>query len=537
MNIAHYLPRRAEQSPNQKAVYFQREEKAFTYLELEQESNRMAQGLKNLGIQKGDRIVLMVRCGFDFVALTFAIFKMGAVAVLIDPGIGTHYLSHCIKEVEPHGFIGIPKAHLLRLFWPFSFSTVKFQIVVGPKWFLGIQTLHHIKHKASSSFSMTQTQDHDLAAIIFTTGSTGIPKGVVYEHGMFDAQIKTLKEYYQIQEGEIDMPTFPLFALFSIAMGTTCIIPDMDPTQPALVDSQKIVKALQSHKVTYTFGSPALWNQVTQYCVKQRIRLPSIQRILIAGAPVAFTLLERFENILSHEANVYTPYGATEALPITSVGYQEILENTSKHSKQGQGICVGQAFLGVQIKIIRITDDAILNWDEALVLPLKMIGEIVVKGKMVTKSYFGRPNQTNLAKIKDKDGSIWHRMGDVGYIDEKNRLWFCGRKSHRVKTSHQTLFTIPCESIFNQHKEVFRSALVAVDKKPVIIIEPHDKHILKNKKYLLKLKEELLILARQYSHTQDIQDILFHASFPVDIRHNAKIGREKLALWAKEKLS
>lgn len=538
MNSASYLPKRAANTPHQDAIFFK--DKKLTYEELNHLCDDFAEQLASYGVQKGHRMILMVRPSFEFVALTFALLKLGAGVILIDPGIGKKYLKTCIQTVEPHGFIGIAKAHLLRLLWPSSFQTSQINLVIGKgasclKYF-GFSTLEPNSQNPPSC-SLAPTEPRDTAAIIFTTGSTGIPKGVVYTHGMFEAQIHMLKTYYQIQEGEVDLPTFPLFALFSVAMGTPCIIPDMDPTKPALVNPQNIIGPIQKYHVTTSFGSPALWNRVTHFCIEHKITLPSIRRILIAGAPVPPNLLERFQKILSHDAEVYTPYGATEALPVTSIGSKDILTQTMKLSHAGKGTCVGKPFPGITVAIIKIIDAPIAQWHEDLKVTLNTIGEIVVQGENVTHSYFHRPHETTLAKIKDANGKFWHRMGDVGYLDTQNRLWFCGRKAHRVTTYNQVLFTIPCESIFNQHPAVFRSALVGVGKKPVIIIEPQDKKNLKDKKDQLKLTQELLVQARQFSHTQEIQDILYHPSFPVDIRHNAKINREKLAQWARGQLS
>ena len=165
------------------------------------------------------------------------------------------------------------------------------------------------------------------------------------------------------------------------------------------------------------------------------------------------------------------------------------------------------------------------------------IGEITVKGDLVTRQYFERPAADALAKIKDGD-TIWHRMGDLGWMDSKGRIWFCGRKSHRVTTKDRTLFTIPCEAIFNNHPKVYRSALVGIgsppDQKPVICIELEHGKVKPKKK---KIKKELFELAQQNELTKSIKTILFHKSFPVDIRHNSKIFREKLAIWAEKKLN
>ena len=540
MNVAHFLPERAHSAPNHIAIHCAtplHHYMSYTYKELEELSNSYAQGIAHYGIKKGHRIVLMIRPGIDFIATTFALMKLGVVVVLIDPGIGHQFLAECIKNVEPHGFFGVPKAHLLRVLSPSSFATSHFNVVVGPRWFFGVRTLSSFLSSTPSTPVLIETRDSDPAAIIFTTGSTGLPKGVVYEHGMFLSQIKILQEHYKIGASDVDMPTFPLFALFSVAMGTTCVIPHMDPTKPALVNPENIIRPILDKKVTYCFGSPALWHRVTEYCLDKKISLPSIKRVLIAGAPVRSELLERFTKILSTDAHVYTPYGATEALPVTSIDHHDILSHTAKLTQTGKGICVGSAFKNVSVKIIKITENAIPHWKQELELQSNQIGEICVMGPHITKEYFHNLRGTALAKIKEAE-SLWHRMGDVGYLDSDHRLWFCGRKAHRVVTQNgQTLFSIPCESIFNQHKEVFRAALVGVHGVPIIVIEPKNKKILTLQNELKRLQKELLTLGSLNTLTVSIRKILFHPSFPVDIRHNAKINREKLTEWASTELA
>jgi acyl-CoA synthetase (AMP-forming)/AMP-acid ligase II len=348
---------------------------------------------------------------------------------------------------------------------------------------------------------------------------------------MFGQQIRILREHFGIRPGEKDLPTFSLFGLFNAGMGMTSVIPDMDPTRPAKVNPENIIHPIQNYRISSSFGSPALWDTVSRYCQKNKIRLPSLRRILIAGAPVPGTLLKRFEFILEPDCKVLTPYGATEALPVTSIERQEILDDTWAQSEKGEGTCVGKPVPGAEIKIIRISDEPIPKWEKGLEIPKGQTGEIIVKAPWVTKTYFNREDVTRLAKIPDGN-TFWHRMGDVGKWDEQNRLWFCGRKSHRVIIGLETLFTIPCEAIFNQHTDVKRSALVGKGSngEPVIIIEPENKdRVAKDRKTFTK---ELLELGAAHPHTRSIKKILFHPEFPVDVRHNAKIFREKLADWA-----
>ncbi len=531
-NIAHTLEQLAQESAGSDALIVPRGESfsKITFEELNQDANRVADGLRGAGVAKGDRILMMVPAGIDFISLTFALFKLGAVPVLIDPGLDRRNILNCITNAEPKGMIGVPMAHAARKLFRKAFKGIELNITVGPRWFLGGMTLKQIRQRGNVAFQSASVEPDDPAAILFTSGSTGPSKGVLYSHRMFYQQVELLRRMFHIEPGEIDLPTFPLFALFGVALGMTCVIPDMDPTRPAEVDPKNIIGPVKEYGVTNSFGSPALWKTVSQYCLDQNIQLPILKRILMAGAPVPGSLLERFDQILTPDARVHTPYGATEALPVASISHREIVDETWLETCKGKGTCVGKAVDGLTLKVIKITDEVIDEWDEALEVPTGTIGEVVVQGPWVTRQYFNLENATRLAKIRDGE-NFWHRMGDVGYLDELNRLWFCGRKNHRVQTSEGTLFTIPCEAIFNTHEKVKRSALVGVgpvgNQTPVIAIEAEssiDEKV---------ITEELLALAASNPGTQSIRHVLYHSSFPVDIRHNAKINREQLAQWAR----
>lgn len=546
-NIASYLPLLAKQQPDTYAVVKQSRDKskkasydeAYTYKQLDEASDLIACGLQAHGIEKGTRTVVMVKPGLDFFALVFALFKLEAILVMVDPGMGIKNLGKCLQEADPEAFIGNTKANLARLVLGWAKNTISRTVLVGANVITNqfITSLDEIRSKGKTSKrSEHETKAEDIAAILFTSGSTGIPKGVVYTHANFTAQVKALKELYNIKPGEIDLATFPLFALFAPALGMTSIIPQMDFTKPGSVDPTRIIDAVIHYKCTNMFGSPALLNRVGKWAENKDIKLPSLKRVLSAGAPVAPIVLDRFKVLLNNNTQIYTPYGATESLPVSSIGSDEIIKETAKDTAEGKGVCVGKPVTGLDVRIIKISDDMISEWNDELELSANQIGEICVKGPQVTRSYYNRNKQTSLAKIRTKDG-FYHRMGDIGYLDWDERLWFCGRKSHRVVTKTETMFTICCEAIFNTHPFVFRSALVAAKDNgetiPVICIELEKEHKNFNKK---ELTDELLKLGSESKLTKNIKHILFHSGFPVDIRHNAKIGREKLADWASEVL-
>jgi len=532
-NISASLAHWAKEMPDQSAIIEMRSKSQVTFRQLEEESNLIASGLLQHGMKKGDRVLVMVPYGMKFVTLTFALFKAGAVPVLIDPGLGKKKVLHCIKQSDPRGIIAVPLAHAIKTLLPTAFKSIQFSVTVGRKWFWRGSTLDQVKRSGKTDYQMDAASEDQAAAVLFTSGSTGPAKGVLYTHGMFDQQTRILRQHFGILPGEKDLPTFPLFGLFTTGMGMTSIIPDMDPTCPARVNPENIIRPIQNHGITSSFGSPALWDTVSRYCQKNGVRLSSLRRILIAGAPVSGTLLKRFESILEPDCKVLTPYGATEALPITSIERQEIVNDTWARSEKGEGTCVGRPVAGAEIKIIRISEEPILNWQDDLEISKGQTGEIVVRAPWVTKTYFNLEDVTRLAKIPDGE-TFWHRMGDVGKWDEQGRLWFCGRKSHRVVTGSETLFTIPCEALFNQHPDVRRSALVGKgsgsNREPVIIIEPENMdRVAKDREAFVK---ELLAIGAASPHTRSIKKILFHSDFPVDVRHNAKIFREKLAVWA-----
>ncbi|OIP48326.1 MAG: peptide synthase [Deltaproteobacteria bacterium CG_4_10_14_3_um_filter_60_8] len=524
-NIGHTLTRIAHSQPERIGLICNKhgQYKQWTFSELESIVQSFCHDLHRRGISKGTRVMLMVQPGLEFIGLAFALFRLGAVVILIDPGMGFRNLFGCIGSARPEVFIGTPKAILFKRLFASHFTTVKQTIIIHPWSGLG--------RRASAALRQTPaTGPDDLAAIIFTTGSTGPPKGVCYTHAIFQAQLDFIHDYYGIGPTDIDQPAFPLFALFSIGLGAAVVIPEMNPARPAKVNPAKFIRTIKQFNVTYSFGSPAIWNRVSRYCLDHGLMLPSLRKVLMAGAPVTGDLLARVKAMLPEEAEIHTPYGATESLPTTDITGHEILTRTWPLTRQGKGTCVGRPLPGNRVRIIAIDDGPITAWDDHLLLPTREIGEIVVQGLAVTKAYDHNEPENRLAKIPDQ-GAFWHRMGDVGYLDLDGRLWVCGRKAHRVITSQGTLFPLPCEAICNTLPGILRSALVGVgtppDQTPVLIVELLDKG--QNQARLLgDLKE----MAARQPLLSNIRHFLIHDEFPTDIRHNVKIFREKLAVWA-----
>jgi pimeloyl-ACP methyl ester carboxylesterase len=354
VNIASHLPEMASRQPETLAVAFPAGRdrngnvsyREYSFHRLEEESNRIGRGLARIGIGRGTRTALMVPPSLEFFALTFALFKAGAVPVLIDPGIGVRNLKQCLAEAEPEAFIGIRKAHLARILLGWGRSTIRVCVTVGERGPWGGFTLEQIRDSDPSSL-LTPTGAGETAAILFTSGSTGPPKGAVYTHATFAAQVDLLRRTYGIEPGEIDLPTFPLFALFAPALGMSAVIPDMDATRPGSVDPVNIVTPIERFGVTQMFGSPALIDRVGRYLEEKEIHLPTLRRVISAGAPVPARVLERFARHLPAGVEIFTAYGATEALPVSSIGSSAILAETRAATDAGAGVCIGRPVEGM----------------------------------------------------------------------------------------------------------------------------------------------------------------------------------------------
>jgi len=534
MNIAEAFIDVAKVQGRRPAVIEAKSGRQLSFVELQRLSDRYCAYLEKQGVRAGEVVMLMVTPSADFICLTLALFKLGAPIVLIDPGMGYSNLLRCIARVEPSVLIGIPKAIVFAKVFRKAFASVRRSFCVGNSWGLFGGDLRRVAMEDAATIS--PAAGDALAAIIFTTGSTGPPKGVRYEHGIFSAQLGLIREYYGIGENDVDQPAFPLFALFSAALGACSVIPDMDATRPAQVDPRRFVASIHRYRVTYSFGSPAIWNVVSHYCASNGVTLPTLRKVLMAGAPVPYEVLKRTTALLPPDAEIHTPYGATESLPVASISAREIMEETMQQSRLGAGTCVGRPLPGIDIRIMEISDHPVPTLPVGKLLKTGEIGEILVRGGVVTKAYHNNSRETELAKIVDGE-SFWHRMGDVGYLDQVGRLWFCGRKAHRLETTRGRMLTIPCEAIANEHPEVFRSALVGVTDEratllPVMILELH-RH---QSRDVRRVIGEVLELLQGHAHTRGIDKILIHPAFPVDIRHNAKIFREKLSIWAQRQL-
>lgn len=536
-NVSLELRRRAHEAPGRPAVRtFGREATTLSFEALERRVDGAAWALRELGMVPGERVALFVPPGPDFVALFHALLRLGALPVLIDPGMGRAALLECLARTAPSALIGVPRVHLARHLFPHAFRSVGLALAVGRGWAFGAPRLERLlAGRVPEPFPIAAAGADTPAAVLFTSGSTGPAKGVVHTHGNFAAELALLRTHFGLEPGEVDGACFPLFALFDNALGLTSVFPELDPARPSRCDPAAVHRALEESGASFTFGSPAIWRRVVPWARASGKRFSRLRRVTIAGAPVPPALVAELAALLPAGGEVHTPYGATEALPVCDIGGAE-LSALRARIEQGAGSCVGRPLPGVELALIRVDDGPLERWSEDLRVAAGEPGEVCVKGPMVTRRYLDDARAEARAKIAE-GAALWHRMGDVGRLDEEGRLWFLGRKSHRLETAGGVLYPVPLENAFDGLRGVARTALVGVGprgrERPVLVVERAEP---------AERASELLPRLRQRASELDqpagapLGEFLFHGSFPVDVRHNAKIRREDLKRWAESRL-
>ncbi|MBF6335396.1 AMP-binding protein [Nocardia abscessus] len=511
----------------------------LTYRELGLWSETIAGRLSAAGVGTGTRTIVLVLPSPELYAILFGLLQIGAVPVVIDPGMGVRKMLRCLRAVDAEAFIGIPQAHALRVLFRPSLRTVRTAVTVGRRWFWRGESLRAWGRTPTGPVQPGRpATDEDLSLIAFTTGSTGPAKAVQMTYGNLAAMV----DQVHMARGEItpeaSLITLPLVGVLDLLLGSRCVLPPLIPSKVGATDPAHVVDAIQKFGVRTMFASPAVLIPLLEHLRAHPVALTSLDSIYSGGAPVPDWCIAGLREVLDEDTNVVTGYGSTEALPMSTIESRELLDGPVERAHHGEGTCVGRPAYQVQARIVAITDEPIPTMARAEELAGELestrgIGELVVAGPNVSTRYYWPEQANTLGKIVDGD-RIWHRTGDLAWIDEQGRIWFCGRKSQRVITAHGPMFTVQVEQVFNTVAGVARTALVGIGprgaQRPVLCVEVKsgaDPDI---------VEPALRAHGARFDLTRTIADFLVHPSFPVDIRHNAKIGRERLAVWAAERL-
>lgn len=518
-----------------------------SYAQLLDGVDRTAACLSSAGIGRGCKTLLLIKPDLQLPEMVFALFKLGAVPVIIDPAMGLKRLLACVQQVAPQAMIAMPVVHaLLRPLGGGALRSIEAFIHTGSARLPGTRRLRDLQRQNSPIGKVAATTDQDLAAIFFTSGSTGMPKGVEALHGTLAAQIAHFGSMNQspqvdgVSPQEIELAAFPVATLISPCLGQTSVIPDMGSMHPGRCRPRNLVQTIEDFGITSGFASPIVWERLSRHCVASGQQLSSLRRAFSGGAPIPYKMVARLGQLMP-QGVMHTPYGATEVTPISTIDATEIANETARLSSTGWGVCVGRVVPGLDARIIRIEDRALPSWQDVLEMPQGEVGEIVVRGALVSPRYHNDPVNTALNKIEDPQGDtrhpVWHRTGDAGYFDKQGRLWFCGRIKHVVHAHGRPYFSVPAEEVLNAETEVWRSALVGVQVEGqtelamVVEFYPEYRHQISPTRlhaYKARLDEMGFPVRHMLSYPK---------AFPVDKRHNSKIERPLLAKWAQAQLN
>lgn len=485
-------------------------------------------GLRARGMLKGDRVLMLVPPGIDFLAFTLAILGNGGIPVFVDPGVGAENLKRCIDNAGVIGVVSVPRAIPLRAVWFRQFQTVRYHCVVSDTLPLpGTSGVFRAEFEADEEPEIERT---GVEMIAYTSGGTGVPKGVLFTPEMLTEQLAVFRSVFGFAQGQVDLPLLPIFSLFDVALGITAIIPPLDPRKPLSFDPVRMGEVVDEHQVTSSFGSPTLWKKLSDWANAQGRRFSSLQRVLIAGAPVADEVLAGVQSVVPNGA-VFVPYGATEALPVSVTSALDRLpaRQLEESSDGQQGLPIGRAIPGVTIQVMPIGTAVQPGvWSDPC--SAGEIGELWVCGPTVSPGYLHATGDRTAKRIVD--GVRWHALGDVGYIGRSGMAYFCGRLAHVVR-AHQLLCPIPVERIVNQVPGVRRSALVTLgDGVAGIVVEPSESAVIGDPERMRELIGRVQQTVASSPLTAEISELFLHPSFPVDGRHNAKIFRDRLSIWA-----
>ncbi len=499
-------------------------QRSITFADLGADVKRVAAGLVEAGVTKGDRVALLVPPGVDLAVCLYACWRTGAVVVLVDAGLGARGISRALKSAAPKYVIGIPRALVAAraLRWPGE-RVAALPMDRRTARALGVfTTLDDVRRAGSMAALPLEPDDMDDAAVVFTSGATGPAKGVLYRHHQLQAQRDVLARLYDISDADRLVAAFAPFALYGPAIGVPSVVPAMNITAPGTLEAVALADAAAAIDATLVFASPAALANVVAtsgaLTPPQRAALARIRLLLSAGAPVSRSVLSA-ANELMPNAEPHTPYGMTEVLPVTDVTLGEI-----EDAGDGNGVCVGRPVFGVAVAVSPL--DAVGRATGELTTVAGVTGEVCIQAAHMKESY----DNLWVTQHRTTQPPGWHRSGDVGHFDAEGRLWIEGRLIHVVSTDIGPVTPVGIERAVESLPSVCQAAVVGVGppgtQRVVLAVVPND-----GCGRLHLAPETLATQVRAVTHV-DVAAVLTVPALPVDKRHNSKVDRTRVATSA-----
>ncbi len=506
------------------------EEEWVSFADLDADVKRVAAGLADLGVMKGTRVALLIQPGIDLAVCLYACWRIGAVIVLVDAGLGVKGIGRALASANPAYLIGgtqaVTAARGMR--WP-GVRIATMSLGQAKKRALGVRTtLPELREHGEGQPTPPAPTSVDVAAVVFTSGATGPAKGVVYKHSQIQAQRDAIVDLYDIQPEDSLVAAFGPFALFGPAMGIPSAVPNMKVTSPGSLTAQALADAVRAIDATLVFASPAALRSVVETAGEmsplQVAALTRVRVLMSAGAPVPAALL-RVVGDLMPKAELHSPYGMTEVLPVADISLSEM-----DAVPDGNGVCVGHPIEGVQVAISPLDADGVPT--EPLTRESGIVGEVCVQAAHMRDGY------DRLWKIENEASrpAGWHRTGDVGHIDDAGRLWIEGRIGHIVTTADGPVTPIGIEHAVSELPDIIQAAVVGVGpagtQQVVVVAVPTSPG-----RRATLADEGLADRVRAVAGDIDVAAVLIVPSLPVDKRHNSKIDRTRIARWAERVLA
>jgi acyl-CoA synthetase (AMP-forming)/AMP-acid ligase II len=508
---------------------------SVTVAQLHDHIGRVAAGFQKLGIGMGDRVIVFVPMSLYLYVAMFALQKIGAIAVFLDSWARRNHLGASAQIVQPKGMVSFEKAFELCSQVP-ELDQVPLKISVGPTTNPFSARLEELFRFPEFAESVAVEQEHT-ALITFTTGSSGTPKGANRTHRFLAAQHYALNECIPYTASDADLPVFPIFSLNNLAAGVSTVIPAFDIGVPGDHDPEILLAQLQACKVTCTTLSPSLFNRLSSYCLKNGISLPELRRVVTGGAPVSRDNVVDMQKVAPN-AEIWILFGSTEAEPMAHIEGKEMVNQRTRASEDpewvDEGVNVGHMAEGLYYKFIKIQKGPVevkqaSAWN-ALEVPKGDVGELIVAGEHVCRNYYNDEIAFKRAKIMDENGTVWHRTGDLGRLDDQGNLWIVGRVHNAIQRDGKYCFPVRAELIMKKLEITEYAAYLGVPdeklgEKTVAVLVPKDKSLLGTPAEA-ELKKELLRLMNK--NGVPVDQVLLRAKIPMDPRHHSKVEYEIL---------
>lgn len=441
----------------------------YSYNQLEKKADRVAGFIEKMGVKKGDRVLIFIPMSLELYIALIGLMKRGVVSVIIDPSMGIKQMEAACSLVKPKLRICIRKALWLAVISK-VFRSIPCKMVVNSSWTdSSVSWGKIVNENADFDFNINELAEDDPILLTFTSGSTGIPKGMPRSYGFLSIQSKIVSKYFETNPQDIELTALPVFILNNMASHLMSVIPlSIDPVRGKW-DFPGIVKQLTDLGVNRSTGSPGFFYKLSCYCIKHKQSFSLVKAIYTGGAPVGLKFIRLIKKVFPN-ATLHIFYGSTEAEPISHITGNEIHDKCKELIEQGTGYCVGRPVAEIRVEIIRVIDtplDFTQARKEDIILSVGKIGEIIVAGNHVNTSYYENQDEETRSKIKDHNGTIWHRTFDTGYKDDKGCLWLVGRTNQRVIKGGKVIYPYQVESLVDSFKWIERSAFVGVEDKKI----------------------------------------------------------------------